>query len=124
MLVTLEKYPELRQISREAAQLATKCDMPASILALGIWLFGQLSPEDSAAFFGRLGDWSGLVRTDPVYELRRALERSQSATHERSETYLTAIMIKAWNAYRDGKRVTLLTYRPGGARPEAFPEPH
>jgi hypothetical protein len=123
LLATLEKHPELREIAGEAHGLSRQCDMPGSILALGIWLFGQLSPEDSSFFFGRLADFQGLIKGDPIYELRRALERSRSSQHERSETFLLAIMIKAWNAYRDGARVGLLTYRPGGARPETFPEP-
>ena len=42
---------------------------------------------------------------------------------QRSETYLTAILIKAWNAYRSGEEVGVLRFRPGGAHPEKFPEP-
>lgn len=124
LLVTLEKYPHLREIALEAKTLATKCGMPGSILGVGIWLFGQLSADDASFFFSRLADFQGLIKGDPIYELRRALEHSRSNQHERSETYLMAIMIKAWNAYRDGAQVGFLTYRPGGARPERFPEPH
>lgn len=125
LLVTLEKHPELREITVEAKALAEKIALPGSIIGLGIWLFGELSPEDSAFFFARLADFQGLVKGDPIYELRLALDRVQSAQHEwPSETMLMALMIKAWNAYRDGKKIAVLTYRPGGARPEQFPEPH
>lgn len=124
LLQTLEKYPDLRDIAVASHTLASKCDMTGSILGLGWWLFGQLSSEDAEFFFARLADFQGLIKGDPIYELRRAVEHSKNVRGQRSETYMTAIMIKAWNAYRDGARVALLTYRPGGAKPERFPEPH
>jgi hypothetical protein len=37
--------------------------------------------------------------------------------------FLTAIMIKAWNAYRRGDSIGLLSFKSGGAKPERFPEP-
>jgi hypothetical protein len=35
-----------------------------------------------------------------------------------------ALLIKAWNAYREGRPVAQLKYTLGGARPEKFPTPH
>jgi hypothetical protein len=35
----------------------------------------------------------------------------------------SALFIKAWNAYREGREVSLLKWNPGGARPEEFPVP-
>lgn len=123
LLQTLEKYPDLRDIAVSVGGVARHCDIPGSILGLGWWLFGQLSSEDAEFFFARLGDGQGLVKGDPIYELRRTAENSKNVKGERSETFLTAVMIKAWNAYRDGSTVGLLTFRPGGSRPERFPEP-
>jgi hypothetical protein len=82
------------------------------------------SSNDAEFFFQRLADHQGLVKGDPVYELRRATDNSKSVRGQRSERYLTAITIKAWNAYRDGTQIGLLTFRPGGEKPERFPEPH
>ena len=48
---------------------------------------------------------------------------SKNVRGERSQTYLLAITLKAWNAYRQGETVGLYRWRPGGAKPEAFPEP-
>lgn len=124
LLQTLEKYPALRQIALEANRIALHCGLPASIIGLGWWLFSALDEDDAAFFFGRLADGQNLLRGDPVYELRRTVEQSRGVRGERSEKYLTAIMIKSWNAYRDGSKVGLLRYRPGGANPEKFPEPH
>lgn len=123
MLVTLHRYPGLRSVTRMAMNVSVHCDMPASHLGLGIWLFAAIDEDDCDHFFARLADGQALVKGDPIYELRRALAESRNVKGRRSETYLTAIMIKAWNAYRAGSRIAFLTFKPGGARPEAFPEP-
>jgi len=114
LLQTLEKYPWLREVARAATNISTHCSLPASLIGLGWWLFSQISAEDNDFFFARLADFQGLTKGDAIWNVRG----------RRSEAYLTAILIKAWNAYRDGTTVGVLTYRPGGARPEKFPEPH
>lgn len=125
MVQTLEKYPWLREVATSSVNIATHCGMPASVLGLGWWLFAQLDDgSDVQFFFERLADGQDLLRGDPIYELRKAINNSRSVRGERSVTYLTAILIKAWNAYRDGTKVGQLAFRPGGSRPERFPEPH
>lgn len=123
LIQSLDKYPELRDITNFAHKITAGCAIPGSVCGFGIWLFGQIDAEDSDFFFERLGDGQGLVKGDPIYELRRAADASRTARGKRSDIYLTAIMIKAWNAYRRGIKVGLLQFRPGGANPERFPEP-
>lgn len=126
MLQTLEKYPWIRDLTNPSAMVATHCGLPGSIIGFGWWLFSQLDSTGSDVdfFFARLADGQGLIKGDPIYELRRAVENSRTVRGQRSERFLTAILIKAWNAYRAGNKVGLLTFRPGGAKPERFPEPH
>jgi hypothetical protein len=123
MLATLHRYPGLRSVTRMAMNVSLHCDMPASHIGLGIWLFAGIDEEDADHFFARLADGQALVKGDPIYELRRALAEARNVKGRRSETYLVALMIKAWNAYRSGSKIAFLTFKPGGARPEAFPEP-
>lgn len=120
----LEKNPDLRDAARYAGNANPRCFLPVSICALGFWLFSRIDAEDAEHFFARLHDGQNMAKGDPVYELRRVMETTKSMRGERSTTFITAITIKAWNAYRDGKTVMLLTFRPGGAKPEQFPEPH
>lgn len=128
MLQTLERYPWLRDITQPTALVAMHCSIPGSIIGFCWWLFGTIEGEevqgDIDFFFSRLSDFQGLVKGDPIYELRRAAENSKTVRGQRSERYLTAITIKAWNAYRDGTKIALLTFRPGGEKPERFPVPH
>lgn len=81
--------------------------------------------EDSAtAFFDRLLEGTGLQPGDPIYALRRWLER-HSSLDQRGTRELTpmmgALMIKAFNAYRHGEQVETLTWRPSGRTPEPYP---
>lgn len=124
MLATLEKIPELRDLAPWARQVAANSAVPGSITGLCMWLFANLDSEDASYFFERLRDGQALVKGDPIYELRRTAGNAVTAQSQRSETFLTAVVIKAWNAYRDGASVAVLSYRPGGSKPERFPDPH
>lgn len=123
MLRTLDQHPEIRDVVRRARSVASHCDMPASVIGIAMWLFDDIDPDDSDFFFTRLADGQGLVKGDPIYELRRTLQSSKDVRGERSQTYMLAVTIKAWNAYRNGDTVGLYRWRPGGAKPEQFPEP-
>jgi hypothetical protein len=124
MSATLEKYPWIRDIIPPAKLTAEGSHLPPSVAGLCWWLFTRLDGDDADAFMARLRDGQALSAGDPVYELRQAIGRTRSgATGSRSATYLTALTIKAWNAYRRGEQVRSISYRPGGAHPELFPEP-
>lgn len=121
MSATLDKYPWLRQIIGPAKETAAGCGLPPSVTGLCWWMFSQINDEDASAFTARLRDGQHLAKGDPIYELRQAIITSRAA--RRPPSYLIAITIKAWNAYRDGKQVSVITYKPGGAHPERYPEP-
>lgn len=123
MLQVLDRCPWLREVASLSSQIAVKCDLPASIIGLCIWLFSNCkdAEEDIDFFFQRLADFQGLSKGDAIYELRKTLESSRSVRGQRSEVFLTAITIKAWNAFRAGNPVGVLRFVSGGAHPEKFP---
>lgn len=123
MFQTLEKYPDLRDLAVAADQVSRGCGLPPSVIGLCWWMFGRLDAEDANFFFDRLRDGQNLAKGDPIYELRRTLDATKSVRGTRSQNFLTAITVKAWNAYRKGDKIGILRYRPGGANPESFPEP-
>jgi hypothetical protein len=86
------------------------------------YLFSTYASEDADVFFRGVGDGNtGDVRD----RLRDALIRDRvgrkKGQHADSR-YHAALIIKAWNLWREGKTVSKLTFRTGGARPEEFPE--
>jgi len=122
-LHVLESHPELRAVSTNATRVASHCALPASLIGLCWWLFDAIDSEDTTYFFDRLASDTDHAKGDPIYELRRTAAESKDVRGERSRTWLLAITIKAWNAYRNGDKVSLYRYRTGGSRPEQFPEP-
>jgi hypothetical protein len=123
LLDLLGRHPEIRRSAEIAERTRKTGQLPGSTVALCHWLFVQIDPNDCAFFFARLADGAGLMSDDPIYALRRALENHANAKGRPEEAHVTALVIKGWNAYRDGRTVHLLAYRPGGASPEPYPEP-
>jgi len=121
----LDTHPEIRDIVARARTVAGSCYITTSVLSLAWWVFDQLGDEEDVEFFfARLSDGQGLVKGDPIYELRSVSEANhKNVRGERSQVFLLAITIKAWNAYRRGESIGQLKFRMGGAKPEQFPEP-
>jgi hypothetical protein len=123
LLATLDKYPWLRDTVRATSTARAQLPIHGSIISLAHWLFVQIDPEDCEFFFARLVDGVGLADGDPIHVLRRTVIREMTAGTKLTETVVLAYVIKAWNAYREGRKIGLLKFRVGGAKPEPFPEP-
>lgn len=125
LLRTLEAHPELREVQQHAHRVASRVPgIAASSVGLLWWLCDQLDPDDALFFFDRLADGQGLVKGDPIFELRRWLADNAAKNNSINDTaYVLGVAIKAWNAYRDGRSVAAFKFRIGGAKPETFPEP-
>jgi hypothetical protein len=94
--------------------------------ALADALFQEFEPEDRAFFWERLMDGAGLDPGNPILALREYLIREGRSRGVKPRVRIevaVALIIKAWNAYRDGRDIRLLAYKVGGANPERFPEP-
>lgn len=83
-------------------------------------LFTDIDPEAANTFLGRLRDGVALDSMSPIYALRRQLLREKEAPRKSdrlSRVGRLAICIKAWNAWRDGKKSSRIVYKKG----EKFP---
>lgn len=123
LLAFLEQHPEIRRSAEIGARVRNVIRISPGTAGLCHWLFYRIDGSDCAFFFARLTDGAGLVPGDPIYALRRSIENRERDKARLPEEHVTALVIKAWNAYRDGTELQLVTYRPGGARPEDYPEP-
>lgn len=94
------------------------------VLALGHWVFSAIGPEDVAFFFDRLRDGQNLQDGSPILAFRKwaILDAAKNFKHV-GVVHVLALLIKSWNAYRDGTEIRQLAWRSGGASPEPFPEP-
>lgn len=120
---TLDEHPEIRDLVTPSRKVADACGLSGAIAGLAWWVLSNIDADDAEFFFARLGDGQSLIKGDPIFELRRTLHDTKNVRGQRNETFLLAITMKAWNAYRNGETVGLYRWRPGGAKPEKFPEP-
>jgi len=124
LLETLDCHPWLREVMPEIDRVRKNSHLPASVLG-GLYLaFTQIDPEDAEFFFGELGSKMNQDSPQPIFMLQKSLEDNyRNVKGARNTTYLAAITVKAWNAFRAGDDIGVLRWRAGGANPESFPEP-
>jgi hypothetical protein len=95
-----------------------------SVASLCFMLCNRVDEGDAKEFFDRLIDGQGLIDGDPIYALRNRWAPNAAKKRDKTPDWVQgAHILKAWNYYRDGKQVELLSWRAGGAKPEPFPQP-
>ena len=97
------------------------------IVSLAAYLFSKISTTDSDYFFDKLISGAGLPEDSAILVFRNRLIKMHSEAQKNKaqpNVYLQlALMIKAWNFYRNGVAISRIQYSLGGANPEKFPTP-
>lgn len=120
----LDDHPELKEYAAMHAPINAGCKIPTAVSIPAMKVLYGIDYEDAQHFFSRLASDEGHYKGEPIYALRKALMvENDKAKIGRTTTWKFAVLIKAWNKYRMGDACHVLTYRPGGAIPEKFPEP-
>jgi hypothetical protein len=124
ILQRAQDEPALVEVTSQARKYGP-IGLPGKVAGLAIYTFSKIDPEDSEFFFRKLYTGEALDRGNPILTLRNTLQAIKNDVRgERNQVYLLALTIKAWNKFRDGESMMKLSFRPGGANPEQFPEPH
>lgn len=119
----LEEEEGLREALLAARHVHRETRMRLSVAALLLYLFEEVDPKAGQSFFDALCDPQGEEPGSAVRRLRAHLDRVRTQRKYRfSPVVLSAMTIKAFNAWREGRAVENLTYRPGGPNPEPFPK--
>lgn len=114
--------PNIRDsVNALASMNATRRLLNATYACL-IHYAGTLDNKSASvqSFLDRLGSGLGLAADDPVYCLRKELEKMRGPTpgrHRVGRQYVLAMAIKAWNASKREQRMKALVFKVG----EAFP---
>lgn len=123
-LSLLEGHPGFRDSVRAADAVRGAVGLRSSIGATLHYITNTIDQDDAEAFWERLAHGVGLDADDPVLRLRELLIADRvKAAQRMTFTRTWAVTVKAWNAYREGRPVKVLNWRPGGARPEPMPVP-
>lgn len=126
ILAFYEEAPDsFRSLAATVKKEIKHIPLAPSVLALCHWILEERDVSDAEEFFARLADGQGLFKGDPIYELRERLKdlRDERGTGHRFIAYTLALVIKAWNAYRQNEKINVLSFKMGGKNPESFPEP-
>ena len=83
------------------------------------WLFSRIDAAMCEEFFERLADGEMLTKRNPIYVLRERLRDLGTGPTRPSTNYTLALTVKAWNALREGREISLLRW----SENENFPEP-
>jgi hypothetical protein len=123
LLGLYEREPTLTHWTAPASATYMEAGFPSiGLLAALMYLFHDIDPDEAPTFFERLGSGLDLTATDPIYALRRVLARmGNGAIWQLDVVTVAALTIKAFNYWRLGREVEILTWRRGGAKPESFP---
>lgn len=120
----LDQNPWCRDYVTPGKAIGRTSIVSGAVASFLIRKFDDIDADDSVYFWARFMDGVNLGPTHPIYVLRKTLKTISDDTRgERNQRYISALVIKAWNAYRDGKEIAQLRFRVGGASPESFPEP-
>lgn len=114
--------PGLQMAATRADAWRVHVPIPGSILAVVFHRAQDLDADDAVTFMERLASGAELAADDPIFVLRRWAQRQQNSRARSPQYMYLAMVIKAWNAWRQGRRIQTLMFRPGGANPETFPE--
>jgi hypothetical protein len=105
----VEGDPRVVKAAEIASRYRPTIKAPPSVVGLCWWLFSQIDEEEANDFFARLADGANLDHRHPILTLRNRLDNvrdgaGRGLTPER----VTAVLIRAWNAFREGRRLATI----------------
>jgi hypothetical protein len=119
----LKREPTIADSVKRARNVTNEIRGPVGVFAACHHVFASVDPRAADEFFRKLELGDELDQGDPIYHLRRHVLRTRKdRSYAKQPHHMAALMFKAFNLWRRGARVTLLTYKSGGSNPEAFPD--
>lgn len=123
-----EHAEELRACLPEAKKAHSTAYAPVRVTAFANLLFRRIDKEEARGFMTALATGVGLETESPILLLRQRLmndygKKSVGAARPQPWVIL-ALLIKAWNFWRDGESIKQLVFKSGGMSKELFPEAH
>lgn len=87
------------------------------------YILSSIDYTDAEFFFDKLITGEGIEKGNPIFELRKQLQKNAIEQRRFAPVHIAALIIKGWNHFRNGREITTLVWRKGGANPEMFPTP-
>lgn len=122
----LDAHPGLRDFVTKAGRTNKRFRVSSAMVGSVMYQFDSIDHDDAEEFWRALESGAGLEEGSPILVLRRWLEQQSVAGAGSRANALTthALVVKAWNFWRDGQEIARLSWKASGTKAEAFPEPH
>jgi hypothetical protein len=94
-------------------------------VGIAIWRrLHAIDSDEAEAFYAGLVSGAGLPEGSPILALRKQLGKSHAKGWGKMPDYREgALILKAWNLWREGQSVDLVVWKYGGTNREPFPLP-
>lgn len=121
LIALLADHPDIVELATWGHRLRSLMASRGLTTAL-VHILSRIDADAATEFFAAIESGAGLVAGDPRLTLREALLRDRSQRDARSQMSAkrrAALVIRAWNAWRAGQRLTRLQWTDA----DAFPVP-
>lgn len=122
-LKSLEEHPGIRESATAAHSVARHLGGGQSRWAAIHYVLTSIDYPDAEQFFKKLLTAEEVPQGSPISLLRSQLIADWHSIRRMGIREYIALVFKAWNLYRRGEPVRMLSWRGGGANPEEYPIP-
>jgi len=123
MSAVLTGHPEVKDSVEFASHARHQFRLPTAVWGMSHWLFTRIDPDDAEWFLSRVADGAELSSDHPAYALRERARRDREANRQVLNHVHLALMIIAWNAYRDRRPLSKLQLPTNGLGAGNYPVP-
>lgn len=118
----VEAHEEINEAVALARRIMNRLNVPPSPLGFAIWKLSQVDAQDALEFFTSTAEYATTGEGDPRATLLRVLNNGESRLARRPLT-LIGLTFAAWNAWRDGQKITTLPLVDGKGNALTIQEP-
>lgn len=124
LMQVLNDNPNIRNGLALGRRIREKAQLSAPVVAGSFYIAGNINAEDAEDFYSKLESGQDLHATSPILLLRNWTGSSyaRNGVIRVQQRTMSAVICKAWNAWRAGNEMKVLAWRQGGKSPEQFPE--
>ena len=116
-------HPAITEGSNHACKAARLFKQSLGLFTCLHYMMARVDAAKAGLFFEMLFTGIGFVDKDhPVARLRARLQSNMAAKGKLPAMEVAAIIIKAWNAFVEGRTIDALRWRTVGDAPESFPQ--
>jgi hypothetical protein len=122
-LLFLDRHPGLEACLESCGGRSRNAVLRGGLGAALYFILSGVDAKDCEHFFKHLNSGAALEDGSPILALRTRLMARPAFGRSLATDERAALTFKAWNLFRRGDKVKVVSWRKGGAAPEPFPIP-